>query len=344
MDSTPLTLSADSTDHLIQQLGHLGFNKRHAKEATEFLSRESPLSSTLLSSLSPLEASIEYLLLHVPECDLPQRFLPSNNSSDPIITSAYSGNTNLKHRWVEGKAVKEAGWPQNAVRECMVDEKIKENWNLLLVALGQKLLGYPFDATVTRTVEASFYKIDSEEYEAMGARLLEAGHLILPLFSAPISVHILFSNEDRYPRPEYIPMYLTSTTIPAYVRLHLLSRFLLEIKARPNLEVGEGFCTAVMRIFEGEWAQIEDNGPPEISNVLKYILSPHKIFSIADDEKTINMASSKRNTRPRKRLDTSTDADIKEKFETMQQTNKARNALCSYAFHFANRTLSIKKC
>ncbi len=327
MNSTPFTLTPDNIDQLLQQLGHLGFNKRQIKEVVEFLSKESPLSSTLLSSLSPLEASIEYLLLHVPECDLPHRFLPSNNSSNPVVISAYSGNTDLKRRWVEEKAVKEAGWPQNTVKECMVDEKLVENWDLLLVALGRKLLGYSFDTVLIRTVETTFYKIDKEEYEAMGAQLIEPGHLILPLFSAPIFIHILFSDEDRYPRPEYIPIYLASPTIPAYVRLHLLSRFLREIKSQPDLEVGEGFCMAVMRIFEGEWALVEDNGPPEISNVLKHIVFPHqKFIPVVDDGKSINVASSKRNVRPRKRPGLLNDADIQEKFGAMQQNDKAKNA------------------
>lgn len=227
----------------------------------------------------------------------------------------------------------------------MVDERFVENWDLLLVTLGRKLLGYSFDAVLTRAVETTFYKIEKEEYEAMGAQLIEPGHLILPLFSAPIFIHILFSEENRYPRPEYIPIYLASSTIPAYVRLHFLSRFLREIESQPDLEDGEGFCMAVMRIFEGEWALFEDNGPPEISNVLKHIVFPQQKFSpVVDDDKLIDVvASSKRNIRARKRPDPSTDADIQEKFGAMQQNDKATNASLFYLFSLANTPFSIEK-
>ena len=47
--------------------------------------------------MTPLEACIEYLILHIPEHDLPQRFLPGNNSSN----SAQAEEYDLTGRWIE---------------------------------------------------------------------------------------------------------------------------------------------------------------------------------------------------------------------------------------------------
>ena len=104
-----------------QQLGHLGFSNAQARDAISFLTQSSALASNLLGSLPSLEAAIEYLVLNVPECDLPQRFLPSTNSSNPFITSAHSGSDDLKRRWIEDRAVKEAGWPAHVVKDSTMN-------------------------------------------------------------------------------------------------------------------------------------------------------------------------------------------------------------------------------
>jgi len=326
-DPAPLTLSPDSIPHLGQQLTHLGFKKPQIRDATKFLSEESVLTFNLLNTLSPLEAAIEYLILHLPECDLPQRFLPSSNSSNPFITAAHSGNTDLKRRWIEEKAVKEAGWPPNAVKECTSEVQFIEKWDLLMVALGQKLIGNSIDAISTTPSDLESYPIEQDEYEALGAELVEPGHVVFPLFSVPISVHILFSAEEQYPRPGYIPIYLTSTTVPAYVRLHLLSRFLIA-DSKPDLDAGEGFCMAVMRIIEGEWAIIEDNGSPDMSMVLQHIIPrPERFLAEAegDGDQVVNNPTFQAKQRRGGPKDRRTDAEIKRDFESIQQSSKVRS-------------------
>ncbi|EEB93547.1 hypothetical protein MPER_07778, partial [Moniliophthora perniciosa FA553] len=94
-DQTTLTLSEEASSQVEKQLLQLGFKAPQARNATQFLSTSS-MTANLMKSLSPLEASIEYLILNVPECDLPERFLPSSNTSNPFITSAHSGADDLK--------------------------------------------------------------------------------------------------------------------------------------------------------------------------------------------------------------------------------------------------------
>jgi ATP-dependent RNA helicase DHX57 len=270
-----------------------------------------------------LEACIEYLILHIPECDLPQRFLPSNNSSNPFITSAHAGEHDLKRRWIEEKAIKEAGWPPQVVKECTAHSKFINSWDLLMVALGKRLIGQQMDEM--SSASSASYLIEEGEYTALGARLEDPGHLILPLFSAPIDVHILFSVDECYPRPGYLPIYVTSLTVPAYIRLHLLARFLLTLESQSGLPADEGFCMAVMRIFEGEWALVEDNGPLDISTVLEHLVSrPQRSATNASKFYSLNSHDStdsvhiKKGRRPRVKH----DAQLKRELEAVQKTEK----------------------
>ena len=304
-------------------MGHLGFNKAQIRSATEFLSQNSAISSQLLSSLSSLEACIEYLILHIPECDLPQRFLPNNNSSNPFITSAHAGEHDLKRRWIEEKAIKEAGWPPQVVKECIADPRFINSWDLLMVALGKRLIGRQMDQM--SPASSTSYLIEEGEYTALGARLEDPGHLILPLFSAPIDVHILFSVDECYPRPGYLPIFVTSSTVPAYIRLHLLARFLLTLELESGVLADEGFCMAVMRIFEGEWALVEDNGLLDISTVLEHLVSrPQKSVTNASKFHSLNSHDNpdsdpkKKGRRPRIKH----DAQLKRELEAIQKTEK----------------------
>lgn len=268
-DTASTLPSQEVLSSINKQLGHLGFNSRQIRDASTFLSTASPLISELFKSLSPLEASIEYLVLRVPECDLPIRFLPSNNSSNPFITSAHSGTEDLKKRWIEEKAVKEAGWPLHAIKDSTSNLEVAHNWDLLLVTLGKRLIDQEFDPSLVLD-GAKPYAIDPNEYEALGAYLEDPNHIVLPLFTAPIQVHIFLAPDGDFPRPGYTPIYLTSTSIPPYIRLHLLSRLLLALEF--DLQPDEGLFMAIMRILEDEWETMENNGPPDISTVLRNIL------------------------------------------------------------------------
>ncbi|KAJ7293075.1 P-loop containing nucleoside triphosphate hydrolase protein [Mycena rebaudengoi] len=329
-DAAPSVMSDEDAPKVIQQLGHLGFTPVQARNAVNFLSRSSPVTANLLSSLSPLEAAIEYLILHVPECDLPQRFLPSANSSNSFITAAHSGVTDLKRRWIEDKAVKEAGWPIHVVKLCIdADPTLVEKWDSLLAALGRKITGTE-DAEFASGADP--YQIDPDEVEAMGASFADPTQLIMPLFSAPVTLHIVVSSEDRYPRPGHTPMFLTSATVPAYVRLHLISQLLLEIDGGDFIQPGEGFCMAAMRVLEAVWAVIEDDGPPDMSVVLRHILPAVEGMDYDDTQLTVPRSSTKGRDRRKggnHRRDERTSSQIKQEFEAVRKDSKYKDILAS---------------
>ncbi|KAK7064008.1 dead deah box [Favolaschia claudopus] len=221
-DVAPSVLSDGDASNVVQQLTTLGFTPVQARNAVNFLSRPSPVTSNLMKTLSPLEAAIEYLILHVPECDLPQRFLPTANSSNTFV--------------------------------------LVDNWDLLLVTLGRKLIGLE---ELAAPVESQPYQIDPDEMTPW---------LVMPLFSAPIKVHILVSTKKLSPRPGYLPIFLTSTAVPAYVRLHLLIATPTG-NARRRVPPTRGRdLYGFMRVLEAVWATVEDDGPPDMSVVLRHIV------------------------------------------------------------------------
>ncbi|THV01418.1 P-loop containing nucleoside triphosphate hydrolase protein [Dendrothele bispora CBS 962.96] len=323
-DVLPLAISPQQVPDITAQLQRLGFKPRQAANAAEYLSKPSPISANLLEMFSPLEACIEYLVLHVPESDLPQRFLPSQEASNPFVTSVHSGNDDLKSRWIQERAVKIAGWPPHIVKECAIDARLIEDWDLLIAALGKRLLGDDPEELFD-SVSADVFVINQEDVEALGGHFEEPGHCVLPLFSAPVVLHILVSSEGLYPNRQKAPVYLTSTSVPAYIRLHLLSCLLQALK-NPDFTEADGFLMAAMQCIEEHWAQVEDQGPPDISVVLQHML-PTKSFpflsqvpkkSASEQSKPTNKSQAKSSSRRNPR----SDLEIREEFEKIRGSEK----------------------
>ncbi|EKM84037.1 hypothetical protein AGABI1DRAFT_51702 [Agaricus bisporus var. burnettii JB137-S8] len=253
------------------QLKTLGFQEPQIKKATLFLSQQSPLLGKLLKTLRPFEAVMEYLLLYMPECDLPSRFLPVANSSKSFISSAHSGTSGVKKRWMEDKAVKEAGWPIHAVQEFTGDSDVLNDWPLLLVKLGNKLLGIEDKKSQDQALPS--FAFDEDELLSLGAVHINDGYYELPALIAPLTLHIFFNTSKGYPRPFYSPMFITSAHVPPYIRLHILSCVLSAVNCIPNSEDTNGsLALTLINVMDEEWARLEDNGPPDISTVMTNML------------------------------------------------------------------------
>jgi ATP-dependent RNA helicase DHX57 len=319
--------SQDDFLKVTEQLVQLGFKPTQSQMAVEYLLKPSPFTYHLLGTLTPLEACIEYLVLHVPECDLPSRFLPTINSSNPFITSTHSGTDDLKQRWIEDKAIKEAGWPAHVVRHCTSDPRFLRSWELLILALDKRLIGEDVEELFSTEPVTSHqsYSINPDEAEALGATYPDSTTLVMPLFSAPIKLHILLPLDHCYPGTDHPPIFLTSSSVSAYIRLHLVSRLLHAMKASDFIEPGEGFLMASMRLLEGEWAAIEDNGPPDVSTVLQHLvprtseLSGMSPISPALDSSRFSYT---RKNSAGYRRDPRSDGDIKSEFEAMRVSAK----------------------
>jgi hypothetical protein len=148
-----------------------------------------------------------------------------------------------------------------------------ENWSLLILALGRKLIGDEVDDifVCSQSETATTYSISTEEVDAFGAYYVDPSTLVMPLFSAPIELRLIMQ-QDTPSNSMHPPMYVTSSSVPPYVRLHLLSQILQQIKLGKFFESDEGLLMAAMRILEKDWAVVEDHGPPNVSAVLKYLI------------------------------------------------------------------------
>lgn len=212
-----------------------------------------------------------------------------------------------------------------------------------MVALGQKLIGEEW-AEDSGSIDDGIvpYDLNTDEIEALGVSVSDPTQLIMPLFSAPIEVHILTSPDKCYPRLGFSPLYLTSASVPPYVRLHLLSHILVAMKSLDFIEPGEGFCMAVMRFLEGEWAKIEDNGRPDMSAVLKHFIVKPQMVVEEDAIEPSNSSNRRRRGPPRR--DGRNDQQIKHEFEALCQSNKVKHTASNPIKLIMNCAESIQKC
>lgn len=295
----------------MKQLQSLGFKPDQSQKAVAFISEPSSFTKNFAANLTPLEASIEYLLLHTPEVDLPERFMPTNNSSNSFITDAHSGTDNIKRRWFEESMVKEGGWPLYLVKEelAMVSSAI-DHPELLVSKLGKRLLG----ATESlRGAAPTLGDIDPVEVDMYGGTV-SPGRTAIPLPISPFTLHIF--TPDNYPTLVSPPaIHISSPSVPAYIRLHILSRILQATDEGLLVEDGESFVGACLRMVEEEWVSIEDNGPPDISQVLKYI-TPHKAPETnVENIDEAPIIKSGKNMRRSHKVDDRTDGRVKADYE-----------------------------
>jgi len=297
----------------VKQLQSLGFKPDQSQKAVTFISEPSPFTKNFAANLTPLEASIEYLLLHTPEVDLPERFMPANNSSNSFITGAHSGTDNLKRRWFEESMAKEGGWPLYLVKEelAMVSSGI-DHPELLVSKLGERLLG---ETESLQGAAPTLGDVDPVEVDVYGGTI-SPGRTAIPLPISPFTLHI-FTPDDSFALVSPPAIHISSPSVPAYVRLHILSRILQAVDEGRLAEDGESFVGACLRVVEEEWVSIEDNGPPDISQVLKHI-TPHKApeTNVKTTDEAPIIKSGKKKRRSHKE-DDRTDGRVKADFEKL---------------------------
>ncbi|KZT08749.1 P-loop containing nucleoside triphosphate hydrolase protein [Laetiporus sulphureus 93-53] len=339
----PAVINPEDGPQVQQQLCSLGFKPSQARSAVEALSRPSLLASNLLHCLAPLQACIEYLILQVPECDLPQRFLPSANTSESFVTSTHAGTDDLKKRWVEEKAVKECGWPAHVVKECMSDVTLAGDWAMLVSSLDQRLLGQKWLDSMD-AYSHDEQEVDQDELDALGGECADNNEIVIPLPVAPLKLVVLTTQNRTVPiNGVPPPLYITSPSVPAYIRLHLVSKLLSAFISGTLLEFGETFIMAAVRVLEEEWVNIEDRGPPDISAVLAHLIPSPSGTEVAEevpyhDATFIDYGTRRKQGGPQRRDDRS-DSAVKEAFLNMQSNDQytqilaARRRLPAYSAH-----------
>ena len=128
-------------------------------------------------------------------------------------------------------------------------------------------------------------------------------------------------------------MYMTSASVPPYIRLHLLSQISVALRSDDFIEPGGGFCVAVMRFLEGEWAKIEDHGPPDMSTVLQHFIPNSQIPPPNEDtsQPWKPFKGQKGQRRNKSVHDARDDNQIREDFQAIRRNEKVgRHLSLSY--------------
>lgn len=317
--------------YLITTLSSLGFKSAHIRSALEALSTSNPLTTSLLGSLPPLEAGIEYLLLHVPEADLPARFLPENNSSQGFVSSAHAGAEDILRRWAEERATREAGYPRLAVNAA--SEKVDGKWDLILELLSAQLTGFG-PPNLSMDFDTEIRNMSRQgELEAVQAVYPETtfndktGVLSIPLPTAPAFLNIIFSSDHSYPEGVRVPpLYVTSSTIAPYVRLYLTAELVKQIAPQGMREAGEMICFTSVDFLDRVWQQIEESGPPDMAEVIKNLMPPPKQPAAPAEEPLVS-GKGPRKSKRLKAMDTRSDEQILKEFNDVKEGPKYKSML-----------------
>jgi hypothetical protein len=255
-----------------------------------------------LSMLSPLEAALEWLLLHLPEDDLPARYRPSASAANMVTGATQGGGqTALVRGWLADKLAREAGFPRKAVEEVLEGESVETR---ALEALGRRLCGWRREEDGWGSDELLAIPEDGDEIaerDAMRDEEVTALEAVLgERFtheqkdgSAELSVEmahgndtmvlrVVFDAHSPYPSAQYLTrppaFYLTSKTLPSYMRLHLHAGMLAAFRDPERhdlsgvLETGMG--GAVLSMVDHLETQLPEviASPPDIASVTQHLV------------------------------------------------------------------------
>ncbi|KAJ7017484.1 P-loop containing nucleoside triphosphate hydrolase protein [Mycena alexandri] len=247
--------AADVAPAVNKQLETLGFTPAQARNAVH---------------LSPLEAAIEYLILHVPECDLPQRFMPSANTSNSFVVSTHAGADDLKRRWIEDKTAKEAGWPIRVVQTCVdADPSLVENWDLLIVTLGRKLMELKIQRFQLALNPTRSIPMKSTLWELLWRTQTQ---LVMPLFSAPVNLHVSRLRRKKVSLVQDTRLCSSRRLLcrPTYDCISS-RKLLIEMEGENLLRKARDFDRCDAR-FGGDVGCYRRRWPPDMSVVLRHIV------------------------------------------------------------------------
>ena len=356
------TPDALEPDPIAYQLKSMGFRPAHVDScvkalvaAHERLHRSSAGPSRMtqdpltlsLNLLSPLEAAIEWLLVHLPEDDLP----PAYRSSAAVdfvssVSGGQGGQTELVKGWVVDKLTRKAGFPRKAVDRVIKDETRE---SVVLDLLGRRLCGWegieqagwgveeygdgwvvedPQDDEARRTAREEEMIILTSVLDDRVTQVSEQ-EVAIEVSAVPgedLVLNVIFSEASPYPSARYPThppsFYLTSQSLPSYFRLHLHGEVLRAFRdpERPDLqsllEAGAGGAVyAMLEILETALPACLER-PPDIASVTRYLVP--KVEDVAQEVEVRKRLQKLKVGRGRGRQPGMSEQEIRAHHEAMQ--------------------------
>lgn len=356
--ATPSTLPSGAATPALDlgalnaQLSNLGFRPAHIASALTALSSANARlnsSSTATSDplvlsltiLSPLEAAIEWLLLHLPEDDLPLRYRTSSSSADFVVGASKKGG--LVRGWLADKMVKQAGFPRKGV-ESVLEKDVTEGEALEIIS--RRLCGWfgedegwgdgavvPWSGDEQAESDRALAREEEEmAIEAvMGERhSRDEGAIAIEVEDYAngdkITLKVFFDPASPYPSPQYPTrppaFYLESATVPSYMRLYLHASLLRQFRdtergdLRSILESGQGGAVlSMVEYLEQALPEVIAN-PPDVGAVTEHLIPKPEVVERSQDQARRKIV--KRSQGPGKRK-TVTQRDHDEAVQTQKR-------------------------
>ncbi|KAI1005660.1 putative ATP-dependent RNA helicase [Podosphaera aphanis] len=209
-------LSESQRKRIIDELKNLGFRQSHVEEAVE--------------ECKDREETIEWLLIHVPEDDLPQWALPEG-----YVAGISMASSDLKREGII-KRLAEAGYSQHLCKQVFdkhkVEGKAAEALQQIILP-NREGLNFKEPSSVECLKESSesifeeemcsLHAVFSEKFSRLGTDvcriILEPAH-----FDLNVNLVLQVRRSQNYPRD--VPVISIHTTLPAYIRLSIVKQAL----------------------------------------------------------------------------------------------------------------------
>ncbi|GAA5960522.1 hypothetical protein JCM3765_003663 [Sporobolomyces pararoseus] len=359
---TPEELSLES------ELVSSGFRIGHVRRALNLSRSTRTIHETLRNSV------FSHLHLIVPESDLPQSFKSSKPADATIRNATSKDSKELGRAWKAEKIARDVGTPVEWVEKVMKLEGVNESEEKVLDVLARRLMGP--EAQEAGLAEEDLVKgwnqraeLGAEDVEELiqrrsdelmglegmfGTRFRRIGkdggcEILIPSARTDgVSLKIIFHSASLYPSPTpdddasqlpHLPtFFVSSPTLPPYIRLHLLS--LLARQFLPSSEEhGEtwmelvragygGVVGEMVSYLEEHVRQAIDHPPDERTVLARLNVASTSVSATEEDSTRITKATQAQRKRQTRREPTAADhAKIKEDFERLTETEGYRKML-----------------
>jgi ATP-dependent RNA helicase DHX57 len=215
-----VNLSIAEKKHIVQDLTKLGFRPSHVEEAVEICKDR--------------EETVEWLLIHVPEDDLPKWSLPENYSAGVSMASSdLAREGKLKRLAITGYAMElcEEALDASSGDEAGAAERLQHR---LLGSLDSSTLesaaenlDISDDTDVWEEEQVILASIYSDRYKSTKTSC----QIVLEVTEKPKERIILHARKPTARYPNVVPVLSIEASLPAYIRLSILKQVLLQAQS-----------------------------------------------------------------------------------------------------------------
>ncbi|KAG9601620.1 P-loop containing nucleoside triphosphate hydrolase protein, partial [Aureobasidium melanogenum] len=247
-----VSLSNAEKKHIVQDLSKLGFRPAHVEEAVEICKDR--------------EETVEWLLIHVPEDDLPKWSLPENYSAGVSMASSdLAREGKLKRLAITGYAMElcEEALDASSGDEGKAAERLQHrllgNLDSSSLPSATQNLDISDDVDVWEEEQVILASIYSDRYKSTKTSC----QIVLEVAEKPKERIILHARKPTAGYPNVVPVLSIEASLPAYIRLSILKQALLQAQSE---FLGEQMLFNLIDWLEHEIPNITAN-PGRLSSI-----------------------------------------------------------------------------